>query len=79
MQESGFQSRQKIIGRAEIGIGLARKTDNHVDADESIGHQPPHGRDPLGETRRGVTAAHQSEYPVRTALERDVEVMHEFR
>ena len=79
MQESGFQPRQKIIGRAEIGIGLAREPDDHVDPDKGVGHQPPDSRDTLGEARRGVAAAHQPEYPVRTALKRNMEVMHEFR
>ena len=79
MQESGFESRQKIVRRAEIGLRLAREPDDHVDADEGVGHQPSHGRDPLGEARRGVAAAHQAQNPVRTALERNVEMVHEFR
>ena len=79
MQESGFESRQKIVRRAEIGLRLAREPDDHVDADEGVGHQRPHGGDAVGETRRGIAAAHQSENFVRAALERNMEVMLEFR
>ena len=79
MEERRSDPRQKIAGRPEVGLRLARETDDHVDADEGVGHQRPHGGDAVGETRRGIAAAHQSENFVRAALERNMEVMLEFR
>ena len=79
MKESGLESLQKIVRRAEILLGFAGKANDDVDADEGVGHQRPHGGDAVGETRRGIAAAHQSENFVRAALERNMEVMLEFR
>lgn len=78
MEERRSDPRQKIVGRPEVGLRLARETDDHVDADERIGHPPAHGGDPIGEARRRIASAHQAENPVRTALQRNMEVMLEF-
>ncbi len=65
----------KIAGRPEVGLRLAGETDDHVDADERIGHPPAYGGDPIGEARRRIASAHQAENPVRTALQRNMEMM----
>ena len=79
MQKGRFQPGKEVVGRAEILLRLTGETDDHVDADEGVGHQRAYGGDPVGEARRGITAAHQPQDLVRTALQGDVEMMLEFR
>ena len=75
MQEGRLDARQEIVRFAEFGLGLPGEADDHVDTDKGIGHRLPHGGDALGKAGRGVPAAHETQDAVRTALERDVEVV----
>lgn len=75
VQEGRLDARQEIVRFAEFGLGLPGEADDHVDTDKGIGHRLPHGGDALGKAGRGVPAAHETQDAVRTALERDVEMV----
>ena len=75
MQERRCKTVQEIVCTPELRIVLAGKSDDHVDTDEGIGHRLPYAGDPLGILGRRITPPHQTENPVRTALERYMEVM----
>ena len=75
VEERRLEPGQQVVGGAEVGFRLAGEAHDDVDADERVGHPPPHGRDAVGEAGCGVTAAHEPQNPVGTALQGDVEVV----
>ena len=74
VQLADVQAFDKGAGIFEIGIRFASRTDNHIDADKGVWHDLFDLFDLMPEQGSVVTTAHEFQYIVASALQRDMEM-----
>ena len=76
MQLSDVEPFKQVVAFLETLGCLASRSHHYIDADEGIGHRLLYEVYLMGEQRRVVTAVHQPEHLIASALQRDVEMRH---
>ena len=71
------QRGDEVVGFFKTFVGFSARADNHVHADEGIGHDAANEFHLIAEKRRVVAALHERKHGVAAALKGNVEVGHE--
>ena len=72
-------SSTSFIGRLEIGIGFARKTDDEIGRNRNVGTRLAQPADDRFVFEHGVAALHRRQHAVGARLHRQMHVAHQLR